>query len=355
MAKNMENRVAVTPEKQASPSLLGRVRELGNALRVSRAIKRSVEVALPVGVIFAGGATLNGCIFPSDFGEIPDVVDATGDADVKNDTDQADESDDVKIDAEVNPDVADEELEIVNDLVEVEFVDAETTEDVDAIETTDVVDEDVDACVDIVCKVPNATGSCEAGACLYECDLGFENCDGSLASNGCESEVATDIDNCGVCGTQCGGSELCLAGVCTPCDGYYPNGVCDAGENYVNAPQDCAFNTSDQGCFDGICAGGTVEDEANCPVDCPTTCGDGKCGAGETVANCSNDCSVDPDPAYCGDGICAMMGSKIEDAIRCPDDCDFPGDGLCGPTGNCETDPVDCGACAPSAQEVCGQ
>jgi hypothetical protein len=233
-----------------------------------------------------------------------------------------------------------------------EFVDAEV-----AAETTDVVDEEVDACAGVVCEVPKAIGSCEAGACLYECDPGFENCDGSLISNGCESEVAIDIDNCGVCGTQCGGSELCLAGVCTPCDDYYPNGICDAvsGETNRNAPQDCVFNTSDQGCFDGICAGGTVENVENCPHDCPTTCGDGQCGAGETTTNCSADCSVNPDPAFCGNGVCAMMGIKIEDAIRCPEDCDHPGDGICGSTGNCETDPVDCGACAPSAQDVCGQ
>jgi hypothetical protein len=54
--------------------------------------------------------------------------------------------------------------------------------------------------------------SCNASlACV--CQAGFDDCDG-LAPNGCETSLDNDLDNCGMCGHQCTGSQACVAGNC---------------------------------------------------------------------------------------------------------------------------------------------
>jgi hypothetical protein len=64
------------------------------------------------------------------------------------------------------------------------------------------------------CPTPaNGVAGCAASACtLASCNTGFANCDGN-AANGCEKSVLTDPMNCGGCGLVCG-SGTCNAGVC---------------------------------------------------------------------------------------------------------------------------------------------
>jgi len=60
---------------------------------------------------------------------------------------------------------------------------------------------------------PNATATCTAGECGLTCAAGFGNCDGD-ASNGCETNLATDASGCGACGTVCGPGRSCIARMC---------------------------------------------------------------------------------------------------------------------------------------------
>lgn len=55
----------------------------------------------------------------------------------------------------------------------------------DGCETTLGTDDDCNACGDSCDAGPNASGSCNAGTCAYDCDSGFGNCDDDWA-NGCE-------------------------------------------------------------------------------------------------------------------------------------------------------------------------
>lgn len=55
-------------------------------------------------------------------------------------------------------------------------------------------------------------GLCAGGGCA--CNEGFADCNGQ-GFDGCESEAATDPDNCGACGRSCLGG-LCQAGACQP-------------------------------------------------------------------------------------------------------------------------------------------
>jgi hypothetical protein len=66
------------------------------------------------------------------------------------------------------------------------------------------------------CSGRNATWSCVAGECTFAgCLDGFDNCNHSVA-DGCEAVLASDGDNCGMCGNQCllGLGLICVGGSC---------------------------------------------------------------------------------------------------------------------------------------------
>lgn len=86
------------------------------------------------------------------------------------------------------------------------------------------------------CAFTNASARCAAGRCvLGACTQGFDNCDGASA-NGCETSLDTDPTNCGACGAQCAfahAAERCENGTCAlgacevgygNCDGSMANG-----------------------------------------------------------------------------------------------------------------------------------
>src|SRR5581483_7125297 len=70
------------------------------------------------------------------------------------------------------------------------------------------------------CARSNATAVCSAGSCaLGTCSSGFGNCDG-VDSNGCETNLRTDLNHCGTCTSRCvAGAHVavttCSAGACT--------------------------------------------------------------------------------------------------------------------------------------------
>ena len=60
----------------------------------------------------------------------------------------------------------------------------------------------------------NGTPACRSGACGFDCEPGFEDCDG-VEDNGCETTPVDDPLNCGVCGSACPASlPICLDSDC---------------------------------------------------------------------------------------------------------------------------------------------
>ncbi len=152
---------------------------------------------------------------------------------------------------------------------------------------------------------PNHILYCDMGKCVVgSCLDGYMDCNGD-SGDGCESQISTDIMNCGGCFNQCPMpphlAYRCIDGMCMP-------GTCDPGYT------DCNMDPGDG------CEVNTDGDIHNC----------GKCG---------NECQAPPNIALtCDKGICHMGG--------CADgftDCNMdPNDGCEVATG---TDPNNCGAC----------
>lgn len=58
---------------------------------------------------------------------------------------------------------------------------------------------------------PNGTPACLKSACGFDCKPGYADCNG-MGADGCESQPASDPNNCGLCGKQCTGK--CVNGAC---------------------------------------------------------------------------------------------------------------------------------------------
>jgi len=98
--------------------------------------------------------------------------------------------------------------------------------------TTDV--QNCGAC-GTVCPSQNAVPTCTGATCGLICNSGFRDCDG-LASDGCETNVNSNVSDCGNCGVACSvanGTPGCTGGncvvfTCSPsfgnCNGLYADG-----------------------------------------------------------------------------------------------------------------------------------
>lgn len=142
-----------------------------------------------------------------------------------------------------------------------------------------------------------ATPVLEAGMCVSsECPAGYGSCAtyaGTLPTYKCETNLASDVQNCGVCGRSCpGGSSAyhfkpaCVNGSCQP--------FCEQGYSDCNGLPD-----------DG-CESDPKTDPKNCGV-CGTVCAagvsciEGKCGCPPGQTNCEGVCvDTASDDANCG-------------------------------------------------------
>lgn len=210
------------------------------------------------------------------------------------------------------------------------------------------------------CPSQNGTATCVASLCKLDCWSGFADCDGNPA-NGCETNLATSLESCGVCGSACGGPNAkgtCVGGVCQL--------ACEPGFG------DCNKNPAD-GCEQELLAG--LDHCGACGKSCRKTGTVTKCNAGtcEDVScetgfhDCSGVCSANDAPATCGtsctpcaaptggmgtctSGTCGFAciggrtacGSECIDLATASDNC-----GACG--RSCGGSTCAAGLCAPKA------
>ncbi|MEK6902386.1 MAG: hypothetical protein AABX02_02240, partial [archaeon] len=121
----------------------------------------------------------------------------------------------------------------------------------------------------------------------------------------------------GYCGTSCPYStnDFCGDKICTGAETAYScpgdckslnlcgNKICDAsaGESMNNCSMDCTFDTANE-CGNGYCDYLFGEGSYSCPTDCnlAPVCGNQACELGESMTSCPSDCKA----GKCGDGTC---------------------------------------------------
>ena len=109
-----------------------------------------------------------------------------------------------------------------------------------------------------VCSPKNVTtAQCTGGACGYDTCVStlYGDCDNDK-TNGCETDLTSDNNNCGKCGTMCTNGQKCVSSVCVSCGTnevaynghcYYldgSGGACDTGYSRAAETVISAITTS---------------------------------------------------------------------------------------------------------------
>ncbi|MCU0657003.1 MAG: MopE-related protein [Polyangiaceae bacterium] len=165
----------------------------------------------------------------------------------------------------------------------------------------------------IKCVTTNATGaSCSASKCVFQCNPGFADCDNNPA-NGCETNIASDNSNCGVCGASCvvaNGAGACQAGVCNVISCNAGFGNCDN-----SAANGCETNTTISTAHCGGC-GNACSTENSTPVCTASVCGVGSCanGFGNCDGNPGNGCETNLNTSNNNCGTCGNTCANTANA-----------------------------------------
>ena len=219
------------------------------------------------------------------------------------------------------------------------------------------------------CQNEHGTTTCADGQCTPLCATGYLDCDGD-PRNGCETEIATSLTNCGACGAACElahAAEKCDAGVCTVttcdagfdnCDGDAKNG-CEADLMLPATCGGCTNKCSENG-GKASCAAG------KCGIACSLgrdDCKNGLTDGCETDLNvsalncsvCGKVCPAGGGTPACSDGKCGISSctAPYED---CNGDAQVPGGNGC--ETNLANDAANCGGCGnacyyPNASGKC--
>ena len=182
------------------------------------------------------------------------------------------------------------------------------------------------------------TGTCSGGACIHtpvcpddgdactlnSCDPATGACsnppDSCNDGDACTADSCDMVTGCSNTPLDCAAPQTCVGGECVLplCN---DDGVCQAGEDCLSCPNDCAGKQNGSPanqfcCGDLTCQ--SAEDSFTCAVDCgaPSVCGDGNCDFGEDPCSCPGDCGLAPSNevpnATCSDGVDNDCGGGID-------------------------------------------
>lgn len=152
------------------------------------------------------------------------------------------------------------------------------------------------------------TRDCNNGECDIVCDDGWGDCNGG-PSNGCETDLLTDIDNCGACGEACPPGTSCVGGTCVP----IPD---NDGDGVTIAEGDCDDNDPD------VYPGATEICDDGKDNDC-----DGLIDLNDPDCNDANvciECDDDIDCSSIPNAICIELDGSKYCVIECLDGSDCP-------------------------------
>jgi hypothetical protein len=219
------------------------------------------------------------------------------------------------------------------------------------------------------CTTENGKGTnhCVAGKCEPKCASPWGNCDGN-DENGCETNLHTTIDACGACGNDCasqphvvGGGVSCTGGSCTiAANGCMPDFAdCDHdGSNgcETNLPTDlrsCGACGNDCTKLPHADQAGVTCEQGVCVIKSCADAGFGVCvEGGKTV--CENLAADVANCGACGNVCTNAHGTTSCVGAACKPICDAQHLDCDGAPGNgCELDvttDANCGACGAACQ-----
>jgi hypothetical protein len=191
----------------------------------------------------------------------------------------------------------------------------------------------------------NGVAACVAGKCVLTCNAPYLDCNGD-PSDGCETNGANDLQNCGscknVCPTPTNGNAACAAGTCIVSSCNAPYLTCKAGP--INS---CETNTSND-----------VKNCSACNNVCPNIangtpgCTNSACG----IASCNapyKDCNK-----LTADGCEDDTSSDVKNCGSCGNACAAVNNGTaacansqCG-IGSCNAPYMDCNKLASDGCET---
>lgn len=268
----------------------------------------------------------------------------------------------VRSDCEAPPNAGSESVACSDETETCELICGSTAADCnqsahDGCEVTLATDTDHCGACDHACDLDNADQQCSGGTChIVACAEGFQNCN-NVTEDGCEVDITSDPDNCGTCNEECSshhGSPTCEAGECgIECDEGFENcnddliDGCEANlardvEHCLSCAGMC--EESDEGFASFCSAEGCGETECDAGVgDCN---GDGECSDDLTSVDdcgrCGHECYVPHGTPACDEGACTIGECDSGDG-RVWEDCDEL------PANGCERDLNNdrrfCGAC----------
>lgn len=173
----------------------------------------------------------------------------------------------------------------------------------------------------VVCPAANGTATCEVGACRIACDANRGNCDNNLL-NGCETDLATDKKHCGACAKACfsaNASGVCAARVCGqgPCNPGYadcdqqPGTGCETNiesdvANCGGCGVACTATNGTPKCFGGMCQVASCEaDFGDCDGEVSNGCETLLKMTAQHCGTCGITCM---DGESCSAGMCGKTG-----------------------------------------------
>ena len=135
------------------------------------------------------------------------------------------------------------------------------------------------------CSSSHIAPLCASGVCTGACDAGWADCDDDKRTNGCETDIRGTPAHCGICGAACSTNHVptptCASGVCTgacavgwdDCNGDKRTDGCetDVTSNILacgGCGQVCSPNhVVSRTCTAGICTGTCAPNWADCDND----------------------------------------------------------------------------------------